>query len=589
MLYSELVEVYEQLYKTKKRLEKTECLSVFLNRISVEEMERILILLQGRVFPQYDTRKIGVAARLVLKAIAASTGISVEELENNWRDIGDLGEVSSKAIQRKKQVTLAIVELTTDKVFENIQKLALMEGIGTVDRKVGLIAELLTSAKPAEAKYIVRTLLEDLRVGLGEGTLRDAIVWAFFGNLIGLSYDKEENELVLRDDNRMLYEKYSLVVQEAQDISNDFALVAKVAKTEGEEGLKKIALVVGRPVKVMLAQKVKTVQEGFETVGKPAAVEYKYDGFRMLIHKDKGVLRLFTRKLEDVTTQFPDVVSFVTEHVWGDSYIIDCEAVGYSGKTGRYLPFQEISQRIRRKYDIERVAKEFPVEVNIFDVLFYEGDNLLKTPFLERRKLLEEHVKQEKGKIILAKQIITESEEEAQEFYVSATSEGNEGVMFKNVEAPYKPGSRVGFMVKLKPVMDMLDLVIVGAEWGEGKRSGWLTSFTIACRESESGELKEVGKVATGLKEKDEEGVSFNQLTELLKPLIISEKGKDVRVKPEIVIEVSYEEVQQSPTYDSHFALRFPRFVRLRNMERNIDDINTLEDIENLFYGQKKR
>jgi DNA ligase-1 len=292
--------------------------------------------------------------------------------------------------------------------------------------------------------------------------------------------------------------------------------------------------------------------------------------------------------LDEVTKQFPDVVKFVKENVSGDSFIIDSEAVGYDVSTKKYTAFQNISQRIKRKYDIDEIAKKFPVELDVFDVIYYNGENMIKKPFSERREVVEKIVKPVELHIKPAVQVITSDEKEAQEFYEKSLNAGNEGVMIKNLAGVYKPGSRVGYGVKLKPTMDTLEVVIVGAEYGEGKRSEWLASFIIAIRDPYTDEVLEIGRVGTGIKEKDEEGVSFRQLTEMLKPLIIKEEGKIVWVKPEIVIEVDYEEIQASPTYKSGFALRFPRFVKLRE-DRGLGDINTLEEVEMLYDQQRGR
>src|SRR3989338_9018226 len=376
MEYSKLVEIYEQLNKTTKRLEKTHIISEFLKGISEDEMEYAMLLLEGRVFPNYDAREIGVASRLMLKSLNPATGITIDRIENEWRKLGDLGLVAESIIRTKKQSTLHTTQLTAKKVFENLRKLAELEGQGTVDRKTQLIAELLTSAKPLESKYIVKTILGEMRIGVGEGVMRDAIVWAFFGDKTGVKYTKEGNDIEVEDRN--VYSKYTSAVQSAYDVTNEFAIVAKAAKSKGMEGLQNIEMEVGIPIKVMLSLKVDTIEEGFETVGKPAAVELKYDGFRIQAHKDEsGNIRLFTRRLEDVTNQFPDVVEAVKKNVRGKSFITDSEAVGYNKKTGKYLPFQSISQRIKRKYDIEKTAEDFPVELNVFDIIYYEGKSMI--------------------------------------------------------------------------------------------------------------------------------------------------------------------------------------------------------------------
>ena len=586
MEYSSLVEVYEELNNTTKRLEKTHIISQFLREISIEDTEHVMLLLEGRVFPNYDPREMGIAARTMLKALSAATGIRADKIENEWRKQGDLGLVAEVIVKSKKQSTLHSAKLSVKKVFDNIRKLAELQGEGTVDRKVQLIAELITSAKPLESRYIVKTILDEMRIGVGEGVMRDAIIWASFGKEIGIKYEREENDIGIED--REKYNKYANAVQRAYDLTNEFAEVAKAAK-KGLKDLESIGMKVGIPIQVMLSLKVDTIEEGFDTVGKPCAVEFKYDGFRLQCHKaDNGEIKLFTRRLENVTKQFPDIVENVKKSVKGRSFIIDSEAVGYDKKTGKYFPFQSISQRIKRKYDIEKMSQDFPVELNVFDIIYHDGKNMISEPFEKRRKILEKIIQQEPKKIVLSRQKITDSKETIEKFFKDAFEAGNEGLMFKALNAPYKPGARVGHMVKFKAVMETLDLVIIAAEWGEGKRAKWLSSFTVACLD-ENDNFAEVGKVSTGLKEKEEEGLSFLEMTRLLKPLIISEKGREVKVKPKIVIEVAYEEIQKSPTYTSGYALRFPRVISLRTMDKGPEQASSIEYVKKLFEGQKKR
>jgi DNA ligase-1 len=559
MQYSELCELYEKLENTSKRLEKTQILADFLEKLKKEKNKGIIYLLQGRVFPDYDERELGISEQLLIKALSKAVGISSEEIVQKWKTEGDLGKVAEIFIEKKKQSTLFAKKLSVDKVFENLRRLTEFTGKGTVEKKIGLIAELLTSASPLEARYIIRTVLQDLRTGTGTGVLRDAIVWNCFNS-----------------ENKEAFGK----VQEAYDKTSDFAVVFEEA-CKGLKNLEKLSLSPNKPVKVMLFPKVTSFEEAFKVVGSPCAIEFKYDGFRMLIEKDeKGEIRIFTRRLDNVTKQFPEVKKYVNEFVNAKTFIIDSEAVGYDRESKKYRPFQDISQRIRRKYDIEQLEKELPVEINVFDILYYNGKSLISEPFKKRRELIEEIIKEHKWKLVLAKQIITDSEEKMKEFYEEALKQGEEGIMIKKLDAPYKPGARVGYGVKLKPVANELDLVIVKAEYGTGKRGGWLTSFSVACRDGE--DLKEVGKVSTGLKEKEEQGTSFIELTKLLKPLIKAEEGRTVEVKPKIVITVIYQEIQKSPSYSSGYALRFPRFSALR-YDRNTEDIATLEEIKKKY------
>jgi len=569
MKYEVLAQAYQELEDTSKRLEKTSIISDFLLLVPDEELACITLLLQGRLFAQWDERKSNMAARQVVKALHTATGARASRIDELYTKTGDLGTAAEELVAAKRQSTLFSSDLEVSKVFSNLQKLAEATGTGSVDRKTQLVSELISRAKPIEAKYIVRSVLEDLRIGVGEGVMRDAIVQAFARS----GDDKEQKRAITE------------AVQEAYDMALDFGQVATILKKEGVQGLSKLHLEPGKPIKSMLFQKADGIEDAFERVGSPAALEYKYDGFRLQIHCKGDKILLFTRRQENVTEQFPDVVNAAKEHIRGSSYIFDAEAVGTDRKSGKYLPFQAISQRIKRKHNIIDMAHRFPVEVNVFDVIYY-GNSCLKMPFQERRSIIEKAVAAKQGHLIPSRTLVTGSVEQATQFYKKSLSEGNEGIMAKSLEAVYKPGSRVGFGVKIKPVMKNLDLVIVGAEWGEGKRSGWLTSYTVACRDN--GGLLELGRVSTGVKELDEAGTSYQGLTRMLKPLITQEKAKYVRVRPSIVIEVSYEEIQASTKYSSQYALRFPRFIRLR-VDRGPDDIDTLDTVEVLYSKQRNR
>lgn len=584
MKYIDLVEVYENLEKNKKRLQKTFVISRLLTETKDNELPEIILLVQGRIFPYWDERVIGVASRIVLKAISIATGKTLDKVEQQWKKLGDLGLVAEKLTEKKSQSTLFSSELEVSKVYNNLKKLASLVGKGTVDKKLQLISELLTSAKPKEAKYIIRTVLQDLRVGVGEGVLRDSILWAYFKEELEINYNEEENKLELKD--REEYNKYLNTVQQSYDMTTDFSLVAKKAKHDSLAGLKKLNITVGKPVKVMLALKVNDVKEGFERCDKPAVFQYKYDGFRLQIHKKNDKIQLFTRRLEEVTERFPEVVKNIIKNVNAKEIILDSEAVGYEKKSGKYMPFQYMSQRIKRKYEIDKLAEDYPVEVNVFDVLYLDGEPYLDKSYDERLKKIQKIINNNDKKIKVANTIISSDENEAETFFSEAVKSGNEGLMIKKLDAKYKPGSRVGYMVKWKPEIDSLDLVITGAEWGEGKRANWLSSFTLSC--TDGNELLEIGKVSTGLKEKDEEGLSFNEMTKILKPLIIKEKGKSVQIEPKIIIEVSYDEIQKSPSYSSKFALRFPRVKNIRN-DKKVEDASALEYIEELYNNQKKK
>ena len=589
MLYKELAELYQSLETSPQRLKKTYILAKFLQKLPNEQIEPTILLLQGLVFPEWESKKIGIAGKLVAKAIANSMGHSDLDVLKLFKKTGDLGEVAFQLCQTKRQQTLFSKNLTLKEVFSTLQNLASHEGIGSQDVKLSHIHKLLGTATPLEAKFIVRTILEDLRIGISIGTLKDAIAYAYFTD--ELNYDDKTNNLTHNlksniditfpeDVPKINYIKE--LVKKSMDFTADINKVIQHIKQN--KSLQKITLELGTPCKVMLARKEKSLNEAFQRTGLPCQAEYKYDGFRVQIHKNGKKILLFTRRLEEVTKQFPGVVKTIQEYIHSDKCILDAELVGFEPQTGNYLPFQKISQLIRRKYNIEQMSKDFPVECNVFDILLNENDLLIDRPFSERTKILHEVIIAEPKKIVFAKGKLIKTEEEAQKFYEESLKAGNEGIMIKDLQGKYTPGGRVTAWIKFKPIMEELDLVIVGAEWGEGKRSNWLTSFTLACQ-NEDGELLEIGKVGTGFKEKGEEGVSFEELTNLLEPLLISEKGKEIKVKPQIVLEIQYEEIQKSTSYSSGFALRFPRVSRLRP-DRYVEDISSIEDVKELYYEQ---
>lgn len=555
MNYSELTKTYNELESTTKRLEKTRIISELLKKTKENELKQVIYLLQGIVFPTWDERKTGMSSRLVLKAINSATGVSINKIEKEWVKKGDLGIVIEEQIKKSKQTSLFKKKLTIDKVFNNIQKLAELEGKGTVTKKIQCIIELLTSTEDDEAKFIIRTIIEDLRIGVKVGVIKDSIALAF---------SKEAKE-----------------IENAYNLTNDFAEVALAAKNNKLSSLK---MKIGKPINPMLAIRIESPEEAFNAVGTPALVEDKLDGFRLQIHKKDDEITLFTRRLENVTTQFKEILPIIRSNVKLKNAILDSELIGYDPETKKHLPFQHISQRIRRKYDIEEIAKKLPVEIQVFDILNEGGTELLNLKQEERRKILEKNIKSEKTKIVITKKLITNSKKEMNDFYKKSLKNGNEGIMIKSLESKYIPGRRVGGWVKLKPIKETLDLVIIEADWGEGKRANWLASFTLACRSKN--ELLTIGKVGTGISEKEAD-ITFDLLTKELKPLITGESGKHVILKPRIILEIGYEEIQKSPTYKSGYALRFPKVVNLRK-DLGFTDIDDLTRVEKIFKTQHK-
>lgn len=567
MEYSKLVDLYEYLEQTPSRLKKTDAIAEFLRKAETDVLEKVVLMVQGRVFPSYSEMEIGVADKMMIKVVASSTGFPEREVVKEFRETGDLGLSVEELMKRKKQTTLVSRKLGVEKVFENLRKLASVEGKGSQDVKISLVKELISNAKPKEAKYIVRTVLEQLRIGVAGGVLRDSIAGAFFPKKEG-----DEKKETIR------------TIEWAWFLRPDYSEIARIAKEEGIKGLRKVSVEMGKPYHVLLAEKSKDLKEALAKFERPS-LEFKYDGARVCIHKKGETFWFYTRRLENVTKQFPDLLELARKGIKAKYCIIEGEMLGVNKKTGNPLPFQMLSQRIKRKYDIEKTMKEIPIQVNLFDVVYHNGKQLFSETLEKRIKILENIVKPIQGKFQLAERLVTKDLKEAEKFYKRALMNKQEGVIIKNLDAKYQPGRRVGYWLKVKPIMETLDLVITGADWGTGKRASWLGSFVLSCRKGD--EFLECGMMGTGIKEKGE-GVTFKDLTEQLKVCMEKEEGKHVKIKPKIVVEVAYEEIQKSPNYSSGYALRFPRLLRIRS-DKSPEDIDGVDRIEKLYCQQRGR
>jgi DNA ligase-1 len=562
MRYSELADIYEQLEKTSSKLKKSDIIAKVLKAAPADLLPKLVNLFYGSVFPPWAIEEVGVADKMVIKAIAKAVGIRPDEVNTSYRKTGDLGLSAEQLIAKKKQKRLGTKILDVETVIETIQKMAAQSGSGSQEHKMDLVVGLLAAAQPKEARYIIRTILEQLRVGVAEGLVRDAISSAF-----DIDVDTVEAAWYLRPD---------------------YGEIAHIAKEKGEAGLKKISLQIGMPMMLQLAEKapdLKSALESFENV----VCEWKYDGARLAVHKKGDKIWLYTRRLEDVTKAFPDVVEAVRKSLTAKECIVEGEALATDKKTGRPMPFQLLSQRIKRKYGIEEIIKEVPINLHLFDMIYVNGETLFDKSLTERFEILKNNVKPIKGRLELARRLITKDLKEADRFYKGALAAGQEGLIVKNLDAFYTPGRRVaGGWLKVKPIMESLDLAIIGATSGTGKRTGWLGSFILGVRDPETGKFLECGMLGTGVKEKKKEptDVTLDELTKLLKPYIISQEGNEAKIKAKIIIEVAYEEIQKSPTYSSGYALRFPRLIRLR-IDKGPDEADTLERIEALYKIQK--
>jgi DNA ligase-1 len=561
MEYRTLCDVYERLEGTSSSLKKTEILAELFRDANSDRLEMLVRLSHGTLFAPWESEELGVSSNLTQSAISKATGIAEPQVEDWWRDTGDLGNAAAEAIENRTQTTLLQETLSVEEVYETLQSLATFEGAGSQQRRIDTLSELLTNAAPIEARYLVRTVTGAMRLGVGEGTIRDAIAEAF------LDGSKEAVDAVER----------------AHQVTNDFGLVAETARERGLAGLSELDVEVFRPVKVMLAEKAETLEDGLNGVAPTPGnvlLEYKYDGIRTQIHHSSGETEVYTRRLEPVTTQFPEVASAAAKQIDAEEFIIEGEIVGYDPDSGRPLPFQELSRRVKRKYDIERLQEEIPVMVHLFDALYVDGESLLEEPLRARVDYIDRILDLESTVLTRAENHSGPDLDAAQEMYHAAQTAGHEGLMTKNLEATYQPGTRVGYMMKVKPTMEPLDLVVVRAKWSEGRKSDFLGRVYLACRDADTGELLEVGRMATGFTDDE-----LETITGKLKPLVRRTDGREVMVDPKVVLEVEYEEIQDSPEYGSGYALRFPRFREFRD-DLDVTEIDTLQRVESLFESQ---
>ncbi|MDS0295710.1 ATP-dependent DNA ligase [Halogeometricum luteum] len=577
MEYAALVDVYDRLAATASNNEKRDILAEAFAGAG-DLLPRLVVLARGRLFPAYDRGELGVSSSLTLEAVLAATGAAEAEVRERWRETGDLGDAAAWAVDNGGQQTLFSRELTVERVHDDLRGLADYEGEGSQGRRVDALAGLVSDATADEARYVVRTALGHLRVGVGEGTIRDAIAVAFL--------DGEEGSVD--------------AVERAYQVTNDFAVVAETARDGGVDALGELDVELFRPIQLMLAEKAETLGDGLSDAaadgGEAVRCEYKYDGIRIQVHVDGDDVRLFTRRLEEVTTQFPDVVRAVREGTAGtatERAVFDGELVGYAPETIREesrspVVFQTLSRRVKRESDIEAMVGEIPVVVHLFDCL-YDGETTLDRPAAERLERLEAAFSPvdpdpEGGVAGLERAASAsaspEDPDSAATLYEEALERGHEGLMMKNAAAAYQPGRRVGRMLKLKPTMEPLDLVVTRAKYSEGRRSEWLGRLYLACYDSETDEHREVGRLSTGYT--DEE---LADLTEELEARVVNREGRLVELKPEVVLEVAYEEIQSSTEYDSGYALRFPRFLGVRP-DLGRGDADTLDRVESLFDSQ---
>jgi DNA ligase-1 len=550
MLYRELVDIYEKLTSTSSKLEKRDILSDFLLVVPDEILPFITGLLAGYVFPKWTEKELGIGPKLLLKVVSKITGITEKKVEELVYSSGDFGEGIERAIEQKKQQTFFDANIEITYLMDLFEKVSSYSGKGSQDKKIKYLSKLFSAASPIEARYLSRIILEQMRTGAAEGIILDAI--------------SKFSDIPRKD------------VEKAYLLTNDLGLIALYSR-RGIVELSKLNVTVGRPLKPMLAQIAGSIDLALKDIDEPE-MEVKYDGARIQVHKSGEIIKIFSRRLENITDAIPEIFSELKVTLLPEDIICEGEVVAY--KDGKIAPFQYVLRRLRRKYQISELSEKIPLRLFLFDCLLVDDRSLIDLTLKERRNILTSSVK-ESEIVKIAENIVSKDPLVVKDFYNKAVKDGHEGIMIKDNLSQYQPGARGKKWLKIKKTMETLDLVIIGAEWGEGRRKEWLSSLLLGIRDDE-GKFLPIGKVATGLSDD-----LFTEITEQLTPLIMEEKGKIVTLVPKIVVEVLYDEIQYSPKYESGFALRFPRVLRVRD-DKDAYDADTISRAYELYESQQK-
>jgi len=583
LLFKTVAEVFEKIEGTTKRLEMTDHLVELIKETPSDVIDKVAYLTTGTIYPAFMGIELGVAEKLGVKAIAMATATREEKILADYRQSGDLGKTAEALLAKRTSMLVAPEPLTTERVYETFQKICHASGSGAQETKIRLLASLLASATPKEARYIMRIASGRLRLGVADMTLLDALAIAYGGG-------KEAREIVER----------------AYNFTSDIGLVARSLAQGGLEAARGVQIGVGRPVKPQMAERLSSLEEILVKLGGKCSAEYKYDGLRVQAHISPREIILFSRRQENITSQFPDIVGALKQVVVAKTTIIDGEAVPIDPNTGDLLPFQVISQRRGRKYDIEKMIGEVPVVLCLFDALYVDGEDLTRQPYLERRRRLAEAVKQTE-RVRIAEAIVSGDPQEISAFFDRAVQEGTEGLVCKSIgsDSSYEAGKRGWAWIKWKrsyrsEMADTVDLAVVGAFAGRGKRAGTYGALLMAAYNEEEDRFDTVCKLGSGFTDED-----LTKLPELLKPYLIEHPHARVNAlmkadywfMPKVVLEVIGDEITLSPLHTaglgmvrpgSGLAVRFPRLVKFRE-ERAPEDATTIKEVMKMYQSQLKR
>jgi len=581
--YAVIADAYEKIEATTKRLEMTDLLVDLLKNTPKNVIAKVVYLTQGKIYPDFVGLEIGVAEKLAIKALARASGRKQSEIEDELRKSGDIGIAAQKILAKKQQSTFFKKRLTAERVHETLDKMAKTTGSGAVGSKMALLAGLLSDASPKEAKYIMRTVTGNLRLGIAEMTVLDALAIAYGGG-------KEAREHIER----------------AYNISSDLGRVASVVAEKGVAGIKKFKVMVFEPIRPMLAERLSTPEEILEKLGGKCVADYKYDGERVQGHKKGKEVMLYSRRLENISSQYPDAVELVRDNVKAEEAILEAECVAVDVETGELLPFQELMHR-RRKYGVKEAMQQYPVSLFMFDALYVDGRDLTLDAYPVRRQMLEKAIR-ESDRVKAAKQWKTSSVKELEEFFEEAIEDGCEGLMCKSVakDSVYQAGARGWLWIKYKrdyksEMTDTVDLVVVGAFHGRGKRAGTYGALLLAAYNKETDTFETVTKLGTGFTDED-----LKKLPELLREHVVPRKHSrvqskleaDVWFEPKVVLEVLGAEVTLSPIHvcaldsirkGSGLAIRFPRFTGKYRTDKAAEDATASVEIVEMYRNQLKQ
>ena len=581
MQFSQVAEYFSRMEKTPKRLELTSILSELFSK-SGKSVKILSYLVQGKIAPDYEGKELYMADRLIVKGLHELSGRSEDEIDRILARTGDIGSVAEEILQRHAQKGLFQIDLTLEDVFDSLSKISELRGHGSTNNRVKLYEKMLMNATPLEARFITRIITGKLRLGVSDATILAALEACFDAT------DRKES------------------VENAYNFHPDMGYIASLLMNGKLEDLDSIGPEPFVPIKVMLAERLPDIDSIIEKMGSKAALEYKYDGLRTQIHFRDGVVKLFSRSDENVTDQFPDIVENFGRTFNCRSCILDGEAVPYNPETGELYPFQMVSQRRGRKYDIEKTRSEIPVVVFLFDVVYLDGKSYASVPYTSRRETLENLFK-ENDSFKLARRIVTGNHDEVQTFFEQSISDGCEGLVIKNIteSSVYKAGARGWLWIKLKrdyqsEMADTVDLAVVGAFHGHGRRKGTYGALLMAVFNDDSQQFQTVCKLGTGFTDD-----TLRALPKMLQqfrseekpPDVSSNMTPDVWFHPGLIMEVSGAEITLSPVHtcsfgihrkDSGLSIRFPRFTGRFRDDKDVFSITKASEIDEMFMNQKK-